>query len=90
VCKNGCSSTRKEVCGNGQKEREKKMTEVLYSELKDETYIFGHKNKKEERKKRSNNNRKSKLQRPLPEKHKLLDNPEFLQMVALSRVFRVH
>ena len=66
------------------------MTEVLYSELKDEAYIFEQKDKKEERKKRSNSNRKSKLQKPSPEKHKLLDNPDFLQMVALSRVFRVH
>ena len=90
VCKNGYSSTRKEDCGDGTERKREKMTEVLYPELKDETYIFEQKNKKAERIKRSKSKRKNKLQKPSPEKHSLFDDPEFLQMVALSRLFRTY
>jgi len=89
VCKNGYSSTRKEACGDGKNERENKMTEAIYPVLKDEAYIFEQENKKAERKKRSKTKRKNKLQKPSPERHRLYDDPNFLQMVEQCRVFRI-
>jgi len=78
------------ITSKGKMKESAKMTKTTHPNIEDEICLFEQENKKKERKKRSKKRDKTKLGKVPPERHRLHDDPEFLQMAALSKMYRVY